>query len=273
MTSQRIFRITGIALLSLVPLQNNASASPGTVALTQAAALEEQSRVWEQATQIRAEQPELAERVDASTPSRSRTGSLVFTPSEVNQPEAATLLIARSGRSEDPSFRRAVAEALPQTKSDKLGALIASELALETSAQVRVSLTHALRYAKDAPAEPALVRALQDEDPQVRETALTSIRAHQNAAHFGAAILRAVQDPNPRVQAAALRAWGSLRNPALAVDVERALQSESGKVRLAALRGQWRVDRTKARALAADLELDQDADPKVARLASRILAN
>lgn len=257
-------------LVSLAMLTGPAHSAPQP--LTEASALAQQSEVWALAKELRATRPQWAAQVDASQPSRSRTGSLVFLPSQVKDPAAATLLIARSGRNGDPAFRRAVAEALPETENPALGALIASELALESSALVRVSLTHALRYAKDAPAESALLAALKDQDPQVRETALASIRAHQNAASFGPAIVTASNDPEPRVQAAALRAWGSLRNPELVVDIQRALRSESGLVRLAALRGQWRVDRDAARALVQDLELQADEDPKVSRLATRILA-
>lgn len=270
MTQKYTLTCCSAALLSWTTLAAplaNAAPEP----LTQASALAQQSQVWELASELRASRPSWAAQVDAAEPSRSRTGSLVFLPSQVKDPAAATLLVARSGRNANPAFRRAVAEALPETHHPALGALIASELTLESSALVRVSLAHALRYAEDAPAEPALLTALKDQNAQVRETALASIRAHQNAAHFGQAIIAATQDPEPRVQAAALRAWGSLRNPALAVDIQSALRSESGIVRLAALRGQWRVDRETARNLAEDLELQEDPDPKVARLAARIL--
>lgn len=270
MKSQHLFSIAALTL-SLGLAAPSAFAAPPAAPLTQARALEQQSLVWQQAAQIRELRPEWSRQIDEATPSRSRTGSLVFTPSQVGDPQAATILVDRAGRSDDPRFRRAVAEALPETKSQNLGALIASELALESSPLVRVSLTHALRYAQDAPAEPALLRALQDQDAQVRETALASIRAHQHAEHFAQAILSAISDPNPRVQAAALRAWGTLRNPELKVDIESSLRADASEVRLAALRGQWRVDRNKARQMAASLELDQDPDAKVSRLARRIL--
>lgn len=269
MTSNHSKRIHFIGLLTLF-LPFSAQATPAV--LTQAAAIEQQSQVWEQARSLRSERPDWAHKVDSTEPSRSRSGTLVFAPSQISDPQAATLLIARSGQNSDADFRRAVAEALPDTKSPELGALIAAELALETSAMVRESLAHSLRYAQDAATQSALERAVKDEDPKVRETALASIRAHAKLEFFTAVIVAALKDPEPQVQAAALRAWGTLRRPDLGVKIEPWLRSESPNVRLAALRGQWRVDRNVARQLVEALGLDEDPEPKIARLAQRILS-
>lgn len=262
------FLITcALNLLSLRPAEANAPEP-----WSRATALEQQSQLWQAAQQLHKERPAWAEQVNRAWPSRSRTGSLVFSPSQIADPAAATLLLARSGRHPDAAFRRAVAEALPETHSSELGALIAVELALESEPEVRVSLAHALRYAEDSAAAQTLMRAAQDSDAQVRETALRSMRAHPQASLFAASILRALEDQEPRVQAAALRAWGSLRDPKLQVDLEAWLRADSAKLRLAALRGQWRVDRAIARQWVERLDLDQDPAPKVARMAQRVLS-
>lgn len=266
---------TMLALMSACALQLALSppvqGEPPEV-LSRAIALEQQSQLWQAAQQLTTERPQWAEQVNHTQPSRSRTGSLVFAPSQIADPAAATLLLARSGRHPDAAFRRAVAEALPETHSPQLGILIAAELALESEAEVRVSLAHALRYAEDSSAPQTLMQAAQDSDPRVRETALLSMRAHPQAKLFAQAIVRALQDEDARVQAAALRAWGSLRDPNLRIDIEKWLRGESAQLRLAALRGQWRVDRAVARQWVGSLDLTHDPAPKVARMAQRVLS-
>lgn len=215
--------------------------------------------------------PELARTVTAIKPTRTRNGSSSFSDIRLRDPDAAALLLQRSRSHSDPDFRRAVAAVLPQTGVSTLAALILEQFQIEKSPVVRRALAFALRRATDTAALQAFKRALEDSDELVRVDALDSMRFHSKPELWGELLLPALSDPSDFVRIAAIRAWGSLRNPALRVDILALIKVQNPELRRAALRAFSRVYPSQAPSLVREYGLDRDPDPRTAALARRIL--
>lgn len=214
--------------------------------------------------------PEFARTVAAIEPAPTRTGALAFRDPRLRDPDAAALLLQRSRSSADPEFRRAVASALASTGVSTLAALVLEQFQIEESPLVRRSLAFALRSARDEAVVKAMQQAMQDREAMVRRSALDSMRFHPQPEQWGPMIVSAIADRSELVRIAAIRAWGTLRNPALQVDILPLIKDADATLRRAALRAFSRVYPHQVSALVREHGLDRDPDARTAALARRL---
>ena len=219
------------------------------------------------------DQAALFEQLSTQPPLKTRAGFPRFVGDWRAEPAAASALLDRFLRGgEDVPTQKALIEAMVHTDGD-YGEALAALLPQQQSVELRVVMAAALRDAPGTSAVAALVAALGDADPEVREEAARSLGWRADSADDVGAVdglLTACADAHDRVRAAAARALGWLEVGRAADTLAGMVTDADADVRLHALRGLHRVAPDDAAALPALADLLQDTDHRVARLARTI---
>lgn len=139
---------------------------------------------------------------------------------------------------------------------------------MEVSAD-RISEIHALADEEETVAAPALLAALSDPDPQIRQEAAEVLGDLGNDAYVDSLGRLSVTDENPEVRARAAAALARIGSPQALAAVRRALQDAEAKVRRAAVDAL--TDLGGARVLALLREALADRDEGVRRAAAQAI--
>lgn len=204
-------------------------------------------------------------------PRATRAGFLRFTTAVMNTPEAAPALLHRLRGDEPAAVRGALADSLSRQSAPWADAVL-ELLAEEPDASVRAVLVHSLRFVSPVQAQETVALGLSDADPTVRAEVARLIARRADGAALSLDLRSVLGDPDPDVRAAAAQSLGALRVDARA-ELQALLDDPSGDVRLQALRALHRLDPVGTRGLASTRALVTDVDARVARKASRILAD
>lgn len=230
-----------------------------------------QAWVDAEVSRIESQSPEWFAHVMSVEPQATRSGFLRLVGPELEDPNAAPVLLHRYLEGgDDPEAKAAVVAALGRSGGDYAPALV-DLLASEPDATVRVGMVSALRRAEGPAAVEALAIALADPDAEVRLSAAINAGRHEQGAQLAEPLTTALADPEPRVQAKAARTIGILKIEAFE-PLKSLLTSEDAEVRLRALQAIDRIDPDYAAGLSLLDELSADSDATVARAAQRIAA-
>jgi HEAT repeat protein len=235
-----------------------------TTWLLAASALAGPPAVDDAAAAARRDHPELAERIEALQPIRTRAGHTML-PTDAD-PRMAPVHLALALRDDLPEDVR-IAHA-------RLGAEAGEPSLVRTaldagSPAIRASLHTGLQRSQDPAAADLLVAGLDDADAGVRTVALSVLSRHATASAHVDALARAAVDANPEVRRLAVRGLGWHGSVVHTPVIERAVQDADAGVREAALGALRTVDTTRALELAPVLLTDPDA--RVRRSAERLL--
>jgi len=137
--------------------------------------------------------------------------------------------------------------------------------------EVRAMAAWSFRHAPADTALAGLARGLADAAPGVRAEAARSAGFRSDGHGVGGALIEVLADPDASVRAAAARSLGYLQFAGAAGPLEAAIADADPEVRLHALRALDRIDPVASKALPSLETLAADPDPKVARVARRIL--
>jgi hypothetical protein len=237
------------------------------------AAIPKQWQAWlsSEVARVQTEAPEWFEHVMTVEPKRTRSGFLRLVGPELEDPSAAPVLLHRyQTAGERPEVKAAVVAALVRTNGG-YAQVIADLLATEADPLVRVGMISSLRRVPGADAIAAIEVGLADADPQVRVAAANVAGRHPDGATLGPALIDALDDL-PDVQIAAGRSLGYLRVQSATDALAGMLASPHAEVRLSSLQAIDRIDPAYAKGLSQLGALTADADPTVARAASKIAA-
>ena len=230
-----------------------------------------QAWVDHEVARVQGEAPEWFEHVMTVAPKPTRSGFLRLVGPELEDPNAAPVLLHRyliAGESAE--VKAAVVAALVRTNgayAKVLGELLVSE----PDPLVRVGMVSSLRRVEGPDSLAAIEVALADTDPQVRTAAANIAGRHPEGATLAVPLIDALDDL-PDVQLAASRSLGYLRVQSATAALTGLLASPDAEVRLSSLQAIDRIDPAYAEGLSQLTVLAGDADPKVARAAQRIAA-
>lgn len=229
------------------------------------------ARVAADLASLRADNPTLHAELAQLSPARTRAGHLRFTTRVDADPRATAVFLDRLARGvASVAERAALVEVLPRTTgayADALGELFAAE----PTAEVRAAYAFVTRRAPAEHAVPLIQQALADVSPVVQAEAARSAAAHPAGAQLAPELEAALAAPDATTRSAAARALGIHQVGAAQAALTARLGDSDPEVRLAALRALDRIapgslDAATLRALATD------ADPRIARLATKLAA-
>lgn len=228
--------------------------------------------VDEAVANLRADDSPLADKLYGLQPRTTRAGTLRLTGPLVRRPIAAAVFLDRLASGvESATARAALVEALPRT-TGPFGAALIDLMEGEADAHVRSVMVASLRTADAPSALEGLSRGLQDADPRVRATAAKTVARRRDGEELASALLEAAADGSASVEVEAMRSLGALRIDEARDVLETSLASADADHRLAAVRALSRIDPSGAASLPAIQALTGDADPRVARAATSVVA-
>lgn len=215
------------------------------------------------------EAPEWYAHVMAMGPRPTRSGFLRFVGPELENANAAPVLLYRyTTGTDDVPTKAALVAALERTGGDYAPALV-ELMASESEPVIRVGMVAALKRADGPVALQGLELALGDADVDVRTAAAFNIGMRADGAELTSALTAALDDDAPQVVAASARALGFVHAEGVTDELAALLTSGDAEVRLRSLQAIDRIDPAYAGGLdLAPLMADDDA--KVARAASKI---
>lgn len=237
------------------------------------AAVPEQWQAWvsSEVARVQSEAPEWFEHVMTVAPKRTRSGFLRLVGPELEDPNAAPVLLHRYlSANESVEIKAAVVAALVRTNGS-YAKVLADLLTSEPDPLVRVGMVASLRRVPGPEALAAIEVALADVDPQVRTAAANMAGRHPDGASLAAPLIDALDDL-PDVQLAAARSLGYLKVATATTALTDLLASPDAEVRLSSLQAIDRIDPSYAAGLSQLAVLVADADPTVARAAQTIAA-
>jgi HEAT repeats len=204
-------------------------------------------------------------------PQMTRAGWVRFTDPAINNPEAAAILLERLIAGDDaPDVRAALAEAIGRTRGDYAVA-VSELLASEADPRVREMLIGTLGRQTQSPAAlVGLASGLQDGVVDVRAAAARTIATRSDGDELGDELIGLLADVEPLVRSDAARTLGVLQLARAKQPLVELLADANADVRLDALRAVHRIDPQYAVALPVLTQLEQDADARVQKLATKI---
>ncbi len=209
--------------------------------------------------------------VSAAAPVLDRAGRPIFAQAQFRDPAARPAVVERLLHGgESPKLRAALASALIGLRAD-WDQLNTRLLRDEAMPDVREALVWSMRRAAAAPAGQGIALGLGDDVPSVRAEACRSVGWRSDGADYADQLLKAVRDADAGVRAMAARALGWREVGAAFGPLLPLLSDPSADVRLHSLRALSRIDESATVKLPNLAELLSDPDPRVARVAARLL--
>jgi len=214
--------------------------------------------------------PELFEAIHSALPVQARSGRQDFRDEAFSRADSRAAVVERLLHAADaPSVRAGVALHLVG-KGEGWGRLAVHILAEEGSAEVRVALLWMLRHASEEPAMDGAHLGMLDGDAVVRAQACRTAGFHDAGAVLVPELLRALDDDDGQVRGDAARSLGWLRAEDAADALVPGLSDPVADVRLHTLRAISRLDPSGTSLVPWLISLVDDPDSRVARLARRL---
>jgi hypothetical protein len=219
---------------------------------------------------IREAKPELYDAIRGLEPRMTRGRFLRFTDPVLNDPDAAPLLLDRFVNGNDTTqVRAAVIEAIPRT-GGAFGPAMVDLLSRERDADVRVVMVESMRRADATSAQHGLEQAFTDRDANVRVQAALTVARRSDGAELADALVIAASDPDDEVKRTAVQSLGALKVEQAKDALVGLLSQDDPELRFLSLRALERIDAGYVAALPKAKALRDDADPRVAKLATRL---
>lgn len=209
--------------------------------------------------------------IAAAAPAHDRAGSPVFNQPYFREAAARPAVLERLlHRGEPASIRAALAAALIGMRPD-WDELNQELLRTESMPEVRVILAWSMRRAGAKPAAAGIAVGMADGDAGVRAETCRSVGWRSDGAEHAASLLAALGDGDPVVRSMAARSLGWRHVTEAWEPLLPLLEDASAEVRLHSLRALSRIDPLAVVQLAPLAGLLGDPDPRVARVAKRLL--
>jgi hypothetical protein len=220
---------------------------------------------------LHTDDPELYNAVRTLEPRITRARTLRFSGADLlTRPDAAPLLIDRLIHGQDDDdVRAALVEAIGGTGAP-FGPAIVELLERERDTGVRRVMVSVLRYADSASAQRGLALGLSDSEASVRIDAVYALARRNDAAMLSDALLVAATDPDDGVRQAAAQTLGAMGVDEAKDTLVGLLSDANPEVRYISLRALERIDAGYVATLPKAKSLRDDADPRVAKLATRL---
>jgi hypothetical protein len=245
-------------------------------ALATAAPLDSMDADWARTAVSKADalaqaQPGLAQAIATGTPNLSRTGQPLFVDATWRVPEATGALLVRIADGGDSAAERVgLLDALSRTQGDWSDAVVGL-LADESSSEVRRMMVEVLREAPVESARLGVQMGLSDPQPEVRAAAARVVGNHPDGSAMGDLAVMALSDSVVAVRTEAARSIGYCGYSAGFGPMRTLLTDGDADVRFRALRSLDKLDHAKVVSMPELSMLATDADPRIAREASKLL--
>jgi hypothetical protein len=204
-------------------------------------------------------------------PVPTRAGHPRFVGPLMGEDATPALLLYRLQRgSEATEVRSALVEALGSQIQTRPGLGLAL-METEEAEEVRQRIVMMVRRAPYDVAAPVLHRAFTDESALAQEAAAVTAGNRKDGWRWKQALVAQLQNEEGRVRAASARALGWLEQKAIFNELAALLTDIDAEVRLQAVTAIHRLDPDRARLHPDLIALQNDSDPVVASLATRLV--